>query len=131
MKNKILAVPLGLFLLFSVVISTAGEEEVSSSTSVDWLNNLEHGDILGKSIVIGEGERATSVVSVTQGIYEFLSWIGSNIQEFLGWAGGNIWDFLAWAGSNTYEASASLGKGGIILLLVLLLIIISYGATRI
>lgn len=131
MKNKILTATLCLFLLFSGVISLEGGEKVYSSMPLERPYNIENDGVQEKGIGIAESSKDTSVVSVTQGIYDFLGWIGSNIQDFLGWAGGNIWDFLAWAGSNTYEGSAALGRGGIILLLVLLLITISYGAIRI
>ncbi|MEF8831898.1 MAG: hypothetical protein V5A66_00070 [Candidatus Thermoplasmatota archaeon] len=135
MKNKILAGILSLFLIVSGIILISGgktpsrEESVFSSISLEGVNHLEYDDAPEESVVIAEDD--VSLGSFTQGIYDFLSWTGSNIQEFLGWAGGNIWDFLAWAGSNTYEATAALGKGGTILLLVLLLLMISYGAIAI
>ncbi len=109
----------------------SGEEKVSSSMALEWPGHLEYDDASEEGVVIDEKGKNGPIRGVTQGIYDFLSWMGSNIQEFLGWAGGNIWDFLAWAGFNTYEASVSLGKGGIIFLLILLLIIITYGATTI
>ena len=54
-----------------------------------------------------------------------------SIQDFLGWAGSNIQDFLGWAGSNIYSASASLGIGTIVLLLVVLLIAMVYAGIKI
>jgi len=121
MKKKILTAALCLFLLVSGVLSISGGRSREESVFSNSLDSINQEDRTEKS----------SLGGFTEGIYDFLGWTGSNIQDFLGWAGSNIQDFLGWAGSNTYDASVSLGRGGIVLLLVILLIMISYGVIMI
>jgi len=131
MRKKILTGTLCLFLLVSGILAISGGNRSRAREESIFSNSLD-------SINQEDRTEKSSLGGFTQGIYDFLGWTGSNIQDFLGWTGSNIqdflgWtgsniqDFLGWAGSNAYEGSASLGKGGIVLLLVILLIVISYG----
>ena len=120
MRKKILTGTLCLFLLVSGILAISGGNRSRAREESIFSNSLD-------SINQEDRTEKSSLGGFTQGIYDFLGWTGSNIQDFLGWTGSNIQDFLGWAGSNAYEGSASLGKGGIVLLLVILLIVISYG----
>lgn len=143
MKNKIFTALLCLFLLLNGIVGMSGGERLNDEiSSVDFAlisidetfnpSKLEYSNIYSLVCISQEDEeKENSFTAFTQGIYDFLEWIGSNIWDFLAWSGSNIWDFLAWAGSNIYDASASLGMGGIVLLLVLLMIMMIYAAIMI
>ncbi len=146
MEYKIFTATICLFLLFGGIIGMSGQGgarygDVSTEfavISIDETFDERRGSKVeynnrDSSIWINQAaeEKETSSTAFTRGIYDFLGWIGSNIQDFLAWSGSNIWDFLAWAGSNMYSASASLGMGGIVLLLVVLMIMMVYAAIMI